>query len=92
LLPVATRVGGIPDLLGDLSRALLVDPGDAAALGDRLAAAARDREASARMAAALRERVSRDYSLDAVLDRYLALYRGERRELDSRAILPRTVS
>ncbi len=75
LVPVATRVGGIPDLLRDGEQGWLVEPGDVDGLARALAAPARDRDACARIARAARERVMREFSLDAVLDAYLALYR-----------------
>ncbi len=84
LLPVATRVGGIPELLRDREHGFLVEPGDTAGLARALAEAAGDRAASARLARAARERVQRDYSLAAVLDAYLELYRGRRRSLEAR--------
>jgi len=70
---VATAVGGIPDALGDPPAGRLVPPGDDAALGEALAAAARDEDWRRRAGALVQER-SRSFSLDVMRDSYLAAY------------------
>jgi glycogen(starch) synthase len=52
---VATRVGGIPDLVRDGENGLLVEPGDTAALADALVRILSDQELSERLAARARE-------------------------------------
>jgi glycogen(starch) synthase len=47
---VGSRVGGIPDLVGDGVNGLLVDPEDTAALGDALRRVLADRELAERLA------------------------------------------
>jgi glycosyltransferase involved in cell wall biosynthesis len=47
---VASRVGGIPDLVRDGENGLLVEPGDTPALADALALVLSDRELAARLA------------------------------------------
>lgn len=52
---VASRVGGIPDLVEDGANGLLVDPGDDAALADALVRVLSDRELAGRLAFGARE-------------------------------------
>jgi glycosyltransferase involved in cell wall biosynthesis len=54
---VATRVGGIPDLVRDGENGLLVEPGDTSALADALVLILGDREPAYRLAARARESV-----------------------------------
>ena len=54
---VATRVGGIPDLVLDGENGLLVEPGDTGALADALVRILSDRELAERLAARARESV-----------------------------------
>ena len=56
---VASRVGGIRDLVRDGDNGLLVEPGDAAALADALVAVLSDRELAERLAARARPSVER---------------------------------
>lgn len=60
---IASAVGGIPEVL---PRDLLVAPGDAGALADRLAAALTDRRSVLTAAAATRERLRRDFTVAAM--------------------------
>jgi glycosyltransferase involved in cell wall biosynthesis len=62
---VATRVGGLPDLVEDGVTGLLVDPQDPAALAAALVAVLRDPERAARMGAAGRERRRDRFSIEA---------------------------
>jgi glycosyltransferase involved in cell wall biosynthesis len=48
---LASRVGGIPDLVEDGRNGLLVEPGDTAALADALVRILTDRELAERLAA-----------------------------------------
>ncbi|MGH3322018.1 MAG: glycosyltransferase family 4 protein [Streptosporangiaceae bacterium] len=70
---VATRVGGVPETVGDA--ALLVPPGDAAALADAVARVLDDGDLRSRLASAARERVSTLPDEDAVLDQVTGIYR-----------------
>ena len=72
---VATRVGGIPEVVGDGETGLLVPPGDASALASAMARLLGDANLRRRMAAAGRARVAQHYSLDAVVARTEAFYR-----------------
>jgi glycosyltransferase involved in cell wall biosynthesis len=61
---VASRLSGIPELVTDGVDGLLVAPGDAGALADALARLAADPAMRARLGAAGRERVVRDFDVD----------------------------
>jgi len=71
---VATRVGGSTELVKDGISGLLVDAGDSDALGHMLALLLADADLGRRLGQAARRRVSRDFSIQAVTQRHLALY------------------
>lgn len=71
---VATRVGGVPDVLADRDDALLVESGDREALVGAVAAVASDAELRGRLGSAARERASR-LNADEVFGRLDAIYR-----------------
>ncbi|HEX8616322.1 MAG TPA: glycosyltransferase [Thermoanaerobaculia bacterium] len=74
-LPViASRVGGIPEIVTPGVTGTLVPPGDAGALATAIAALLADRGAMARMSAAARERSQREFSAEAWLARLGELY------------------
>ena len=77
---VATRVGGVPDVVGE-ECALLVPPEDPRALAGALRAALADPKAGAARAAAARQRLSTAHALDPWLRRYEGLYRRLRRPM-----------
>ncbi len=72
---VATRVGGVPDVVSDGEDGFLVAAGAVGELADRLAQLARDPELRARMGAAGRERMQTRYAVDRLIDDMDALYR-----------------
>ncbi len=72
---VASRTGGIPDLVADGGTGLLVPPGDQASLARALDRVLSDREAAARMRATARLRAG-SYSWDALAPRVRAAYDG----------------
>jgi glycosyltransferase involved in cell wall biosynthesis len=72
---VATRVGGVPDVVEDGIDGFLVDPAAVQELAARLAELARNRELCARMGAAGRERVATRYAVDRLVDDVDRLYR-----------------
>lgn len=69
---VASSVGGVPELVGDAG--VLVPPGDDSALADALAALLADPELRARLGAAGRARVEREFSLTHMREQHVALY------------------
>lgn len=79
---VATRVGGIPELIRDGVHGLLVTPADATALARAIASLIRDPAKARRLALACREEVKSRYSLNQTFTKTASLYRrltGERR-------------
>jgi glycosyltransferase involved in cell wall biosynthesis len=73
---VATRVGGVPDVVRDGEDGFLVEPGDTEALAERLAALAADELLRERMGAAGRARVVPRYSVSRLVDDIDRLYRS----------------
>jgi glycosyltransferase involved in cell wall biosynthesis len=73
-LPViASRIGGVPELVAGLEAAVTVPPGDAHALTEAMRQAMAVPPAPAARAA-LRRRIEEDYTLDAMYDRVLAVF------------------
>ena len=70
---VATRVGGIPDVVQDGETGVLVPPSDPPALADALLRLIDDPDQRARMGAAAHSRLT-DYTIDASAARYANLY------------------
>ena len=73
---VATRVGGVPDVVREGETGFLVDPGDVEALGDRLARLAHDPELRERMGRAGRRQMPSRYAVDRLVDDVDRLYRS----------------
>jgi glycosyltransferase involved in cell wall biosynthesis len=72
---VGAAAGGIPDAVRDGTDGLLVDPGDVGALVVALRRVLDDRDLAARLGAAGRERVRRDFMPEVEVRRYRALHR-----------------
>jgi glycosyltransferase involved in cell wall biosynthesis len=73
---VATRVGGVPDVVQEGDDGFLVEPGATDDLADRLARLARDPELRERMGRAGRERVLPRYAVERLVDDVDRLYRS----------------
>ncbi len=73
---VSTTVGSIPDVVLEGETGFVVPPRDAAALADRIQVLLNDRELRRRLGASGRALVERFYSIDRMLDRMEAVYRG----------------
>ena len=71
---VASRVGGIPEVVSDGVHGSLVPAGDPEALAQALAAYVRDPALAAAHGRAARERIEHQYSMAAMLAAYLGLY------------------
>jgi glycosyltransferase involved in cell wall biosynthesis len=73
---VATRVGGVPDVVRDGEDGFLVEAGDVEAMADRLALLAADPGLSARLGETGRARVLPRYSVGRLIDDVDLLYRS----------------
>jgi glycosyltransferase involved in cell wall biosynthesis len=73
---VATRVGGVPDVVEDWETGFLVRPADTHAMAERLEILARDPARRAEMGRLGRERVLSRYEVARLVDDVDALYRG----------------
>ncbi|NIE56301.1 MULTISPECIES: glycosyltransferase family 4 protein [unclassified Burkholderia] len=73
---VASRVGGLCDLVEDGVSGYLVDPDDASALADSLRDLLCDVERGKRMGAAGRDRACRLYAVEVVTTQYVDCYQG----------------
>jgi len=73
---VATRVGGVPDIVRDGEDGFLVEPGATDELADRLARLARDPALRERMGKQGRERVLPRYAVDRLVGDMDQLYRS----------------
>ena len=71
---VASRIGGIPEVVHDGVTGLLAEPGDPAALARGILAVLADPDAAARRARAARRMVEERFSHEATITRLLALY------------------
>lgn len=71
---VATRVGGVPDVVGETD-ALLVLPEDSIALADAIRTVFDDRAAACMRARSAHERLTREFAAPQWLAAYAAVYR-----------------
>lgn len=72
---VATRVGGVPELVRDGDNGVLVEPADAEALADAIAALAADPARRDHLGDRARATVERDYTEERYVDALAGLYR-----------------
>jgi glycosyltransferase involved in cell wall biosynthesis len=73
---VATRSGGLTDVVVDGETGLLVDVGDIAGAADRLVRLAGDAKLRARLGAGARAHMQANYSLTSTTDRVEEIYRA----------------
>lgn len=73
-VPLATRVGGIPEIVDDGHDGVLVAPGDPEGLRRELVRLLTDPDERGRLAAAARDRAAEGYAVDVVWRRLDALY------------------
>jgi starch synthase len=71
---VATRVGGVPELIVDGESGLLVDPDDAAGLAEAIGRVAGDAELHASIGAAGARRAAERFDAEDVAARMVRLY------------------
>lgn len=81
---VASRVGGLPEVVEDQLTGLLVPPDDWEALADALLRLAMDPSLRARLGEAARLRVRERFSIETLLDRMAELYRATQNSLQGR--------
>ena len=72
---VASRIGGIPEVVVDGETGFLVEPGDVEALQDRLATLLADRRLARRLGDSARSAVIERFTWKACAERCLAAYR-----------------
>jgi glycosyltransferase involved in cell wall biosynthesis len=73
---ISTRVGGIPDAIADGVEGFLVEPGAVSDLADRIARVVADPSLRASMSRAGKARVKAEFTVDAVVDSLVKIYRG----------------
>jgi glycosyltransferase involved in cell wall biosynthesis len=71
---VATRAGGTDELVEEAVTGHLVEPGDGPALSEKVAALLRDPDARLRMGQAGLRRIEREFSIERMVERTVALY------------------
>jgi glycosyltransferase involved in cell wall biosynthesis len=71
---IGTPAGGIPEVVEDQVTGLIAPDGDAVALADRIARLLQDQSLRQRLTTQGYDRVRHTYSLDATVDRFLALF------------------
>jgi glycosyltransferase involved in cell wall biosynthesis len=74
---IATRVGGVSELVADGQSGLLVAPGDAEALANAILRLAADADLRSQMGAAGRDAVRADFDVDREARRILTLFLGQ---------------
>ncbi len=79
---VASRVGGVPEVVTDDVDGLLVPPSDPASLATAIRLLLEDPARRSRLGDAARTRAIRDFAIGTMADRYERLYRGEPSALD----------
>jgi glycosyltransferase involved in cell wall biosynthesis len=76
LAVVATKVGGIPEIVISGENGLLIDPGDSRQLHNALCRLIRDRRLSGALGTAAARSVQARFSRGRVVDQYLELFQG----------------
>lgn len=74
---VATRVGGIPETIEEGKTGLLVEDGDTAAFAQAIEKLSGDTELCVSMGYAARQRLIKYFSIDAMVNSYEVIYKGE---------------
>ncbi|CAG0962659.1 phosphatidyl-myo-inositol dimannoside synthase [Anaerolineae bacterium] len=72
---IASRVGGIPELVDDGVTGALLPPGDSSELAEALLSLLSDEVRRSQMSAQAREKAVREYSLDKIMNQTLDFYR-----------------
>lgn len=85
---VATKAGGIPEMIRDGIDGILVEPGDPRALADALSRVLLDPDLRARLSAAARRRVDEAFHVDRMVEETIAVYEEAVNERATPASLP----
>lgn len=72
---VATRVGGIPDIIENGTQSILIDPASPQHLASAIIKLAKDRHLREKMGQELQKRVLQDFSFRSMLQKTILLYR-----------------
>ncbi len=72
---VATNVGGVQDIIGDMQNGMLIRPKREKEIADALRFLLRERKRREAFGAALREKVLRDFSFEKMLSKTIAVYK-----------------
>lgn len=83
---VATRVGGVVDIIEDGKTGFLVEPKDPQAMADRVLQVVNDRALAKRMATAALRKVKEKYTVEQMSESTLAVYKELRKSLNILAI------
>jgi glycosyltransferase involved in cell wall biosynthesis len=73
---VAGKAGGIPEVIEDGKTGILCPPGDAGAVADAIARLLQDRDAARTMGKRARKRIESHFSVDAMVEGNLDVYRN----------------
>ncbi len=71
---VATRIGGVVDIIDDERDGILVEPGDSGGLAEGIARLLRENALADRIARNAYDKIRTMYSLDSIAPRYIELY------------------
>lgn len=76
-LPViASRIGGVVDVVEDGKSGILFEPGDVTGLASAMVRLLKDDELRHKIGAEARKRIVESFSIDGVADKYIKLYEG----------------
>ncbi len=71
---IASRIGGIPETIGDCANGILVTPGNASELAEAILALAHDRELRQKLGRAAQERAACHFDMSKVAEQMLSIY------------------
>jgi len=75
-LPViASKIGGVVDIVEDGKSGILFEPGDVAGLSSAMIRLLKDAELRQRLGAEARKRIVEGFSIDKIADEYINLYK-----------------
>ncbi len=77
---VATKVGGVLDIIDSEDNGMLVPPGDIHAMAEAMVHLLKDREKAQAFAVKLRAKVEQQFTLDEMVEKTLAVYREAKDE------------